>query len=76
MILYNGKFCSFKQYLPLKPVTHGIKIWCLACSVTKFVLNLEVYVSSVNECIEGLESHICGLGTGIVICLTIGWEGS
>jgi hypothetical protein len=37
MVAYNGKFYSFKQYLPLKLVSHGIKLWCLACSITKYV---------------------------------------
>ena len=55
---------------------HGIKIWCLACSVTKFILNLEVYVGSANESIEGLESHIFGSVAGVVARWTMRWEGS
>lgn len=74
MVAYNGRYCSFKQYMPLKPVSHGIKIWCLACSVTKFVLNLEVYVGSANEAIQGLPQHACGSGAGVVTRLTSGWE--
>ena len=76
MVTYNGKFCSFKQYLPLKPVTHGIKIWCLACSVTKFVLNLEVYIGAANESLQGLPTHSCGSGAGFVSRVTTGWEGN
>jgi hypothetical protein len=49
MVAYNGQYCSFKQYLPLKPTTHGIKVWCLACSKSKFILNWEVYVGAANE---------------------------
>jgi hypothetical protein len=26
MVSYNGKYCWFKQYMPLKLVTHGIKL--------------------------------------------------
>ena len=74
MMAYNKKFCSFKQYLPLKPVNHRIKIWCLACLVSKFVLNLEVYIGSTNECIQGLSSHACDSGAGVVTRLTCGWE--
>jgi hypothetical protein len=49
MVAYNGKFCAFKQYLPLKPITHGIKVWCLCCSRIKYILNWEVYVGAENE---------------------------
>ena len=75
MVQYNGRYCSFKQYLPLKPITHGIKVWCLCCSVTKYVLNFEVYVGAANEVITGLPQHACGAGAGVVSRLTNGWEG-
>jgi hypothetical protein len=75
MVAYNGKFCAFKQYLPLKPITHGIKVWCLCCSVTKFILNWEVYVGAENEKIQNLPVHACGSGAGVVTRLTEGWEG-
>lgn len=74
MVAYNGKYCSFKQYMPMKPISHGIKLWCLACSVTKFVLNLEVYVGTANEVLTGLPQHACGSGAGVVSRLTTGWE--
>jgi hypothetical protein len=75
MVGYNGQYCSFKQYLPLKPITHGIKIWCLACSKSKYVLNWEVYVGAANELAQGLPVHECGAGAGVVTRLTTGWEG-
>ena len=71
---YNRKFFSFKQYLPLKLVSHKIKIWCLAYSVSKFMLNFEVYIGSANECIQGLPFHACGSSVGVVTHLTHGWE--
>ena len=74
MVAYNGKFYSFKQYLPLKRVTYGIKIWYLACSVSKFVLNLEVYIDSTNEYIQRLPSHAFKSGADIVTQLTRGWK--
>jgi hypothetical protein len=74
MISYNSKFCAFKQYLPLKPITHGIKVWCLCCSVTKFVLNWEVYVGAENERLQKLPLHACGSGAGVVTRLTQGWK--
>jgi hypothetical protein len=75
MVAYNGKFCAFKQYLPLKPITHGIKVWCLCCSVTKVILNWEVYVGAENEKLQNLPVHACGSGAGVVTRLTEGWEG-
>ena len=64
----------FKQYMPLKLVTHGIKLWSLACSITKYVLNLEVYVGAANEVIVALPSHACGSRVGVVARLTQGWK--
>jgi hypothetical protein len=74
MVAYNGQYCSFKQYLSLKPVTHGIKVWCLACLKSKFVLNWEVYVGAVNEVAQRLEVHDCGAGASVVTRLMRGWE--
>jgi hypothetical protein len=75
MVAYNGKFCSFKQYLPLKPIIHGIKVWCLYYLFTKYILNWEVYVGAKNEKLQKLLVHACGSGAGIVSRLTNGWEG-
>jgi hypothetical protein len=41
MIQYNGRYCVVIQYMPLKPITHRIKVLALACSQTKFVFKLE-----------------------------------
>ena len=72
MVGYNGCYCSFKQCMPLKPVTHGIKVWCLARFVTKYILNLEVYVEAANEAIVALPPHAYGSGVGVVARLTQG----
>ena len=37
MIKYKGTYCPLQQYMPQKPQKWGIKVWCLACSVTKLV---------------------------------------
>lgn len=41
MVPYNSKYCSFKHYFSLKLVSCGIKVWCLACSMTKINPQLE-----------------------------------
>jgi hypothetical protein len=35
--------------MPQKPQKWGIKIWCMACSVTKFVWNFAVYCGKTDE---------------------------
>jgi hypothetical protein len=78
MIPYNGKYCSFKQCLPLKPITHGIKLWVLADSCSKYVWNLEVYMGSENEQRGGLNAqpvHPMEMSAGIVMRLITGMEG-
>jgi hypothetical protein len=75
MVAYNGKFCTFKQYLPLKPIAHGKKVWCLCCSVTKYILKWEVYAGTENKAMTNLPQHACGSGAGVVTRLTMGWEG-
>lgn len=75
MISYNGKFCGFKQYMPAKPITHGIKLWCLADAVSKFIINFEVYVGAANERRLKLPRNPLGTGAGVVTCLTHGMGG-
>jgi hypothetical protein len=43
MIRYKGTYCFLQQYMPQKPQKWSIKVWCLACSVTKFVWNFTIY---------------------------------
>ena len=43
MVRYKGIYCPLRQYMPQKSQKWGIIVWCLACSITKFVWNFEVY---------------------------------
>ena len=38
MVNYNGKSVGFVQYLPAKPIKHGIKIFSVCCSYSAFLL--------------------------------------
>jgi hypothetical protein len=49
MIRYKGTYCPLRQYMPQKPQKWGIKIWCMACLVTKFVWNFAVYYGKTEE---------------------------
>lgn len=42
MVAFKGR-SSLKQYMPLKPVKRGYKVWCLADAQTGYVYNFEVY---------------------------------
>ncbi len=42
MIPFKGR-STLKQYLPMKPVKRGIKVWVLADSKTGYASSLEVY---------------------------------
>jgi len=43
MIRYKGTYYPTRQYMPQKPQKWGIKVWCLADAISKFVSNFEVY---------------------------------
>ena len=70
MVAYNGRYCNFKQFMPMKPVTHGIKLWTMACVVTKIVLRLQRYVEAWNEGFLSVPIHTCGSGVGVEPTLT------
>ena len=55
MIPFKGG-CSLKQYLPLKPVKRGIKVWVRADAINGYVSELNVYVGK-----QGIktEKHLC-----------------
>jgi Transposase IS4/Exonuclease len=48
MILYKGRAIGFGQYMPAKPIKHGIKVFVLCCAVTGFLLSFEVYTGADN----------------------------
>ena len=58
-----------KQYLPLKPVKRGIKVWVVAESGSGYFLDLQVYVGK-----EGSGSEH-GLGERVVLELTEKYRG-
>ncbi|XP_049782654.1 piggyBac transposable element-derived protein 4-like [Schistocerca cancellata] len=42
VVAFKGR-TSLKQYMPMKPVKRGYKIWCLADANTGFISNFDVY---------------------------------
>jgi hypothetical protein len=43
MVRYKGTYSPIRQYMPNKPLKWGLKVWCLACSVSKYVWNFYFY---------------------------------
>jgi hypothetical protein len=43
MIRYMGRAIVFIQYMPRKPIKHGIKVFAICCSYTGVLLGFEVY---------------------------------
>ena len=48
MIAFKGR-CSFRQYLPAKPVKWGLKVWSICDSHTYYMLNMSVYTGKKND---------------------------
>lgn len=48
MIKFKGR-CVLKQYMPLKPIKRGYKVWCLADAVTGFILAFIVYTGNIRR---------------------------
>ena len=48
MIPYKGR-SSMKQYLPMKPVKRGFKVWVMADAQNGYFYNFDVYVGATGE---------------------------
>ncbi|XP_063219616.1 piggyBac transposable element-derived protein 4-like isoform X1 [Bacillus rossius redtenbacheri] len=66
MIACKGR-SSFKQYLPLKPIKRGFKIWGIFCSVTGYMIGYDFYAGKTATR-EG------PLGESVVLGLVRGYE--
>ena len=49
MIKYMGCALSFVQYMPAKPIKHGIKNFCLCCAYTGVMLAFKIYLGKSEE---------------------------
>ena len=45
---FRGR-CLFKQYIKSKPVKWGIKIFCVCCSITCYLLNAEFFLGKMSD---------------------------
>lgn len=71
MIPFKGR-TSIKQYMPMKPVKRGYKVWCLADSKSGYLMNFYLYCGK-NENIQNQEMN---LGERVVMKLCQGLANS
>lgn len=64
MIAFKGR-SSMKQYMPMKPVKRGYKVWCIADSCTGYVYKFDIYTGKSDN-VDRAKS----LGEKVVIRLT------
>lgn len=63
MILFKGR-STLKQYMPLKPIKRGYKVWCRCDSKTGYLYEFDIYTGKTGE---GTET---GLGAKVIKNLT------
>ncbi|XP_049782643.1 piggyBac transposable element-derived protein 3-like [Schistocerca cancellata] len=71
MVAFKGR-STLKQYMPMKPVKRGYKVWCLADASTGFIINFDIYTGKrdTNDTSEFT------LGEEVVLTLTKAMDGS
>jgi hypothetical protein len=53
IIKYMGRFVSFVQDMPTKPIKHGIKVYALCCSYTSYLYRFEIYTGKGGTAEDG-----------------------
>lgn len=48
MIHYMGETVEYVQYMLVKPIKHGIKVYSLCCAVSNMMLASKVYTGSLD----------------------------
>lgn len=57
MVKFKGRL-GFRQYLPLKPIKWGIKVWVMAESSTGYCANFQVYSGREGPAEKGLAHRV------------------
>ena len=58
MIRYMGRAVEYVQYMPAKPMKHGIKVYAMCCAVTGIMIAWTVYTGS-EEGVVNTTTKIC-----------------
>jgi len=59
MIKYCGRAVAFIQYMPAKPIKHGIKVFCACCAISGVMLAYEVYCGNKDKKTDGTAVDVC-----------------
>ena len=52
MTKFKGR-CSFRQYLPMKPVKRGVKVWMRCDAQTGYTYDMNIYAGKESNPTEG-----------------------
>jgi len=63
MIAFKGR-SGMKQYMPMKPIKRGFKVWALADSASGYLINFDIYTGKNNYNLTEF-----GLGENVVLNL-------
>ena len=58
MIRYMGRAVEYVQYMPAKPIKHGIKVYAMCCAVSGIMIAWNVYTGS-EEGVVNTTTKIC-----------------
>ena len=67
MICYKGTYCPIKKYMPNKVEKRSMKVWCLACSISKHIWNFELYCGKDNILsimVGNVDENLAPMGRG------------
>jgi hypothetical protein len=53
MIMYKGKYYPICQYMPLKPIWFGLKVWAAVDALLKYLWNFEIYCGKLGNPHDG-----------------------
>ena len=52
MVLFKGR-STIKQFMPLKPIKRGYKVWCICDSINGLAYEIEVYLGTTEDGSDG-----------------------
>jgi hypothetical protein len=58
MIRYKGHAISFKQFMPAKPIKHGIKVFSNCCAKTGYLFAFEIFTGAKEGGVVGIVDRL------------------
>ena len=59
MILYKGRAVTYVQFMPAKPIKHGVKVFKICCASSSILLAFEIYTAKAGVPLDGSALAIC-----------------